>query len=113
MGDGGRCVGRHVTMQHIFNISRSPQSFGGLLQTSTGHLPETCKKYKYRNKTSNGQCRRERGLHNRGCFGKRYPGNLYFLRLQGGGGLLGGSTLRLLLLASIGSIRGGALPLSH
>src|SRR3954464_11755132 len=100
-------------MQHILNVSRSPQSLGGLLQTGSGLLPETCKKYKYRNKTSNGQCRRERSLHKRGCFGKMDPGNLSFLCLQGGGSLLGGSTLRLLRLASVGSVRGGALPLSR
>src|SRR3954464_1452177 len=94
-GDGGICMGRHVTMQHILNISRSPQSLGGLLQTSSGLLAETCKKYKYRNKTSNGQCQRERSLNNMGCFGKRNPGNFSFLRLQGDDSLLGGSTLRL------------------
>ena len=47
-----------------------------------------------------------------GCFGK-YPGGSSLFRLQGGGSLFGGSTLRLLLLASVGSIRGGALPLSR
>src|SRR3954464_4859334 len=59
------------------------------------------------------KCRRERSLHDRGRFGKRNPGNLSFLRLQGGSGLLGGSILRLLLLASVGSVRGGALPLTR
>src|SRR3954466_5653773 len=62
---------------------------------------------------TNGQCRRERSLHKRGCFSKGDPGNLSFLCLQGGGSLFGGSTLRLLLLASVGSIRGGVLPLSR
>src|SRR3954463_14186086 len=60
---------------------------------------------------TNGQCRRKRSLHKRGCFSKRDPSNLSFLRLQGGGSLFGGSTLRFLLLASVGSVRGGALPL--
>src|SRR3954467_10339076 len=69
-------------------------------------------RYKYRKKMSNGQFWRKRGLHNNGCFGKGDPGNLSFLRLQGGGSLLGGSTLHLLFLASAGSVRGGALPLS-
>src|SRR3954471_16362176 len=70
-------------------------------------------KYKYRNKTRNGQCRKIRSLHNGGCLGERDPGNSSFLRLQGGSGLLGGSTLRLLLLSSVGSVRGGALLLSR
>src|SRR4051812_17035406 len=61
----------------------------------------------------NRQCRRKTRLHKWGCFGKGDPGNLSFLRLQGGGSLFGGSTLRLLLLASVGSVRGGALPLSR
>src|SRR3954471_17632361 len=61
----------------------------------------------------NRQCQRERSLHKWGCFGKGDPGNFSLLRLQGDGSLLGGSTLRLLLLASVGSIRGGALPLSR
>ena len=47
-----------------------------------------------------------------GRFGKN-PGGFSLFRLQGGGSLLGGSTLRLLLLASVGSVRGGALPLSR
>src|SRR3954471_18930589 len=68
-------------------------------------------KYKYRNKTRNGQCRKIRSLHNGGCLGERDADNSSFLRLQGGSGLLGGSTLRLLILASVGSVRGGALPL--
>src|SRR3954463_2506382 len=46
-----------------------------------------------------------------GRFGK-HPGGFSLFRLQGGGSLLGGSTLRLLLLASVSSVRGGALPLS-
>src|SRR3954469_4176340 len=61
----------------------------------------------------NRQCRRERSLHKWGCFGKRDPSNFSFLRLQGGGSLFGGSTLRFLLLASVSSVRGGALPLSR
>src|SRR3954466_11544004 len=60
----------------------------------------------------NRQFRRKRSLHKWGCFGKGDPGNFSLFRLQGGGSLLGGSTLRLLLLASVGSVRGGALPLS-
>src|SRR3954468_18152489 len=64
-------------------------------------------------KQINGQCRRERSLHKRGCFGKGDPSSLSSLRLQGGGSLLGGSTLRLLLLASVANVRGGALPLSQ
>src|SRR4051812_31767500 len=106
-------MGRNFTVQHILNVSRRPQSFGCLLQTHSGLLPETCEKYKYRNKTNNGQCRRERSLHKMGCFGKGDPGTLSFLRLQGGSSLLGGSTLRLLLLASVDSVRGEALPLSR
>src|SRR3954469_9574732 len=47
-----------------------------------------------------------------GCFGKN-PGGSFLFRLQGGGSLLGGSALSLLLLASVGSVRGGALPLSR
>src|SRR3954471_20979237 len=47
-----------------------------------------------------------------GLFGKQ-PGGFLLFRLQGGCTLFGGSTLRLLLLASIGSVRGGALPLSR
>ena len=37
----------------------------------------------------------------------------FSFRLQGSGSLFGGSTLRLLLLASVGSVRSGALPLSR
>src|SRR3954464_8266667 len=59
------------------------------------------------------QCRRMISLHKWGCFGKGDPSNFSLFRLQGGGSLLGGSTLRLLLLASVGSVRGGALPLSR
>src|SRR3954469_20796173 len=47
-----------------------------------------------------------------GRFGK-HPGGFLLFRLQGGCTLFGGSTLRLLLLASVGSVRGGALPLSR
>src|SRR4051812_17378927 len=61
----------------------------------------------------NRQCRRKRSLHKWGCFGKGDPGNSSLFRLQGGGSLFGGSTLRILLLASVGSVRGGALPLSR
>src|SRR3954466_12313801 len=49
---------------------------------------------------TNGQCRRERSLHKRGCFIKGDPSNLSFLPLQGGSSIFGGSTLCLLLLAS-------------
>src|SRR4051812_16225180 len=50
----------------------------------------------------------------RGRFGK-HPGGFLLFRLQGGCTLFGGSTLHLLLLllTSIGSVRGGALPLSR
>src|SRR3954468_13401444 len=47
-----------------------------------------------------------------GRFGK-HPGGFLLFCLQGGSTLFGGSTLRLLFLASIGSVRGGALPLSR
>ena len=47
-----------------------------------------------------------------GRFSK-HPGGFLRFRLQGGGSLFGGSTLCLLLLASVGSVRGGALPLSR
>src|SRR4051812_33892883 len=47
-----------------------------------------------------------------GRFGK-HPGGFLLFRLQGGCTLFGGSTLRLLLLTSVGSVRGGALPLSR
>src|SRR3954462_3730331 len=45
-------------------------------------------------------------------FGKQ-PGGFLLFRLRGGSTLFGGSTLRLLFLASVGSVRGGALPLSR
>src|SRR4051812_25508457 len=44
----------------------------------------------------NRQCRRKRSLHKCGFFGKGDPSNFYLFRLQGGGSLLGGSTLHLL-----------------
>src|SRR3954464_1742848 len=47
-----------------------------------------------------------------GRFGKHLGGFLLF-RLQGGCTLFGGSTLHLLLLTSVGSVRGGALPISR
>src|SRR3954469_7892672 len=47
-----------------------------------------------------------------GRFGK-HPGGFLLFRLQGGCTLFGGSTLRLLLLTSVDSVRGGALPLSR
>ena len=48
-----------------------------------------------------------------GRFGK-HPGGFLLFRLQGGSTLFRGSTLcLLLLLTSVGSVRGGALPLSH
>src|SRR3954471_13276741 len=47
-----------------------------------------------------------------GRFGK-HPGGFLLFRLQGDCTLFGGSTLRLLLLTSVGSVRGGALPLSR
>src|SRR3954466_2691011 len=59
----------------------------------------------------NRQCRKMRSLHKWGCFGKGNPSNFSLFRLQGGGSFLGGSTLRLLLLAYVGSVIGGALPL--
>ena len=46
-----------------------------------------------------------------GRFGK-HPGGFLLFRLQGGSTRFGGSTLRL-LLASVGSVRGGPLPLSR
>ena len=46
-----------------------------------------------------------------GRFGK-HPGGFLLFRLQGGNTLFGGSTLHLLLLTSVGSVRGGALPIS-
>src|SRR3954470_15676732 len=57
----------------------------------------------------NRQCRRMRSLHKWGCFGKGDPNNFSLFCLQGGGSLFGGSTLRLLLLASVSNVRGGAL----
>src|SRR3954470_2663067 len=47
-----------------------------------------------------------------GRFGK-HPGSFLLFRLQGGCTLFGGSTLCLLLLTSVGSVRGGDLPLSR
>src|SRR3954464_5890357 len=46
-----------------------------------------------------------------GSFGK-HPGGFLLFRLQGGSALFGGSTLRILLLTSVGSVRGGDLLLS-
>src|SRR3954468_8902147 len=43
----------------------------------------------------------------------KHPGGFLLFCLQGGSTLFGGSTLRLLLLTSVGSVRGGALTLSH
>src|SRR3954462_14515292 len=51
-GRSSRGEGRRgAAMQHIFYISRSPKSLGGLLEAGCGFLPETCKMHKYRNKT--------------------------------------------------------------
>src|SRR3954463_1019905 len=47
-----------------------------------------------------------------GRFGK-HPGGFLLFRLQGGNTIFGGSTLRLLFLASFGSVRVGALTLSR